>query len=144
VVDGSPTGALALGRAYWVQVERTTRGLVRLRGGAEQPELAIGRRGPALLRFGAAELEAGADAVAYRVAIAGGLLTREPAGTFELRQQGRGPCELRSTIRGFHPTLAGRPGGRGWTGALYRQVQARLHVRISRRYFAGLLAGGAR
>jgi hypothetical protein len=46
---------------------------------------------------------------------------------------------VRSTIRGFLPSLAARQGERDWTGALYSQVQNRRHVAISRRYFARLV-----
>ena len=47
---------------------------------------------------------------------------------------------LVSTIAGFHPTLAGRPGAPAWTGELYKRVQARIHVAISCNYFRRLIA----
>ncbi len=50
--------------------------------------------------------------------------------------------ELRSAIRGFYPTLAAHAGRRNRTGALYNTVnKSRIHVAISRRYFASLAAG---
>jgi hypothetical protein len=40
---------------------------------------------------------------------------------------------LRSTIAGFFPALAARPGEPDSTGALYSQVQRRVYLAISRR-----------
>ena len=42
------------------------------------------------------------------------------------------------------PSLAARQGERDWTGALYSQVQSRVHVAISRRYFARLIGEARR
>ena len=55
-------------------------------------------------------------------------------------QSGDGTAALSSTIRGFFPSLASRDGSPGWTGALYNRVQSRIHVVVSRRYFARLIA----
>jgi hypothetical protein len=49
-----------------------------------------------------------------------------------------GEVELRSVIAGYYPTLAARPGAPAWTGEVYNQVQARLHARVSHRYFRHL------
>ena len=51
---------------------------------------------------------------------------------------------LESAIAAFHPRLAARPGAPAWTGELYKRVQARLHVAISRSYFRELTGGAAR
>jgi hypothetical protein len=67
------------------------------------------------------------------------LLAQRPAGEIAFAQVGRSPLVVRSTIRGFFPSLAARQGERDWTGALYSQVQSRVHVAISRRYFARLI-----
>jgi hypothetical protein len=144
VVHNSVEGAAALGRTYWREVERATRGLVRLRERDGRPELRLLRSGPRLLCFSRPELTAADGRVTYRVGICGGLLARRPAGSFELVQTDAGAVELRSTIRGFYPSLAARPGAPPFTGGLYRLLQARLHVRISRRYFASLIGGAAR
>jgi hypothetical protein len=46
--------------------------------------------------------------------------------------------ELRSTVAGFLPRLAARPGAPRWTGIVYAGVQARLHDAIGRRFLARL------
>ena len=85
----------------------------------------------------------GDEAVVCRYAILGGALARAPGGAISFAQQ-VGPCpELRSTISGFLPLLAARPGWPSWTGALYEQVQVRLHAAVGRRYFARLVQEGA-
>jgi hypothetical protein len=56
-------------------------------------------------------------------------------------QEGDAPVALASAITGFFPRLAAPAGRPGWTGALYEQVQRRLHQAISKRYFRALLAG---
>jgi hypothetical protein len=55
-------------------------------------------------------------------------------------QVGSSPATIRSTIRGFFPRLAPREGKPDWTGALYNKLQSRIHLAISRRYFALLIA----
>jgi hypothetical protein len=131
-------GALALGRIYWDEVERALPGLVQVRREPSGPAVRLGRRGPVLLRFGRAEPHAGAGRVACRFPIAGGLLARRPGGSLVLAQTEREALELRSTVSGFHPRLAARPGLPRWTGALYARIQARLHDAIGRRYLARL------
>ncbi len=129
-----------LGAAYWREVERLTRGLVRTRRRTGGMELRIARRGPALLRFGNPQLSVTADAVSTTYPITGGMLARRPAGSITLSMRGgAGRVELRSAIVGYHPTLAARPGAPAWTGELYDQVQARVHARVSRRYFHRLI-----
>ena len=61
-----------------------------------------------------------------RYAIRGGILTRHPGGAIRLSQTGGDEPELRAAVTGFVPRLH---------GALYEQIQRRLHVAISRRYF---------
>jgi hypothetical protein len=142
VVAPTPDGARDLGRVYWEEVERFTRGLVRSRVHPAGVELRFLGRAP-LLRFGPPEVRAGAEVVVCRYAILGGALARAPGGAISFAQQG-GPCpELRSTISGFLPRLAARPGLPSWTGALYEQVQVRLHGAVGRRYFARLVREGA-
>jgi hypothetical protein len=68
------------------------------------------------------------------------MLARRAAGSITLSMRGgAGQVELRSAIAGYHPTLAARPGAPAWTGELYDQIQARIHARISRRYFHHLI-----
>ena len=140
VVERTVAGAMMLGAAYWREVERLTRGLVRTRGRGSGLELRVARRGPALLRFGTPQLSVTTDVVSTTYPIVGGMLARRAAGsiTLSMRDDDDG-VELRSTIAGYHPTLAARPGAPAWTGELYDQIQARVHARVSRRYFHRLI-----
>jgi hypothetical protein len=92
-----------------------------------------------LLRFGPPEVRAGDEVVVCRYAILGGALARVPGGAISFAQRGGRCPELRSTISGFRPRLAARPGRPSWTGALYEQVQVRLHGAVGRRYVARLV-----
>ena len=139
VVEVSIAGAKHLDGAYWAEVERVTRRLVRARASGTSLELRLFGRRPALLRFGAPRLQASRDLVACRYPIDGGWLARRAAGEITLAQVVGPPTVLRSTIRGFHPRLAPRDGEPDSTGALYTQVQSRIHVAISRRYFRRLI-----
>ena len=139
VVEFSSAGAECLGLAYWREVERITRGLVRPRERNGALELRLFGRGPTLLRFGRPTFQATKTLVRCSYPIEGGLLAERPAGEIVFAQVGGSPPIVRSTIRGFFPSLAARQGERDWTGALYSQVQSRVHVAISRRYFARLI-----
>ena len=139
VVEFSETGGEHLGRVYWREVERITGRLVRARERQGSIELRLLGRGPALLRFGAPRIEVTTTLVSCRYPIEGGLLARRPGGEIDFAQTGDGPTVLRSAIRGFFPSLAARSGSPGWTGALYNRVQSRIHVVVSRRYFARLI-----
>jgi len=137
VVAFSTAGAERLGRAYWREVRRLTLSLVRTSEIGGTLELRVLGRGPALLRFGAPLVEA-TDARAFcSYPIEGGLLASRPSGELAFEQTAR---SMRSTIRGFFPRLAAREGEPDWTGALYNQLQSRVHVAISRRYFERLIA----
>lgn len=142
VVDPSRAGALSLGRAYWREVERMLHGLVRVREIGGQVEIRLLARGPALLRLGAPQLTVAPSLVACRYAIEGGLLAGAPSGVLTLAQAGHETVELRSSVAGFHPRLAARPGRPRWTGALYPGVQARLHDAIGRRFLRRLALVG--
>jgi hypothetical protein len=133
-------GARALGSVYWAVVERASLGIVRRRRSCAQVELRLFGVGWCLLRFGPSEVAVSATGVACTFPIAGGLLARRPQGLirFEQRRVGHeavGVCELSSTVEGFVPRLAARPGEPHRSGALYTRVQSRIHVWISRRYF---------
>ena len=139
LVEFSAAGAERLGLAYWREVERVTRGLIRPRKRNDSLELRLFGRGPTLLRFGRPTFQATNALVRCSYPICGGLLAQRPAGEIVFAQVGGSPPIVRSTIRGFFPSLAARQGERDWTGALYSQVQSRVHVAISRRYFARLI-----
>jgi len=100
-----------LGAAYWREVERLTRGIVRTRSRGSGMELRVARFGPTLLRFGPPQLSVTTDAVSTTYPITGGMLARRAAGSITLSMHGgAGRVELRSAIAGYHPTLAARPG----------------------------------
>ena len=140
VVERTVEGAMMLGAAYWREVERLTRGLVRTHSRNGGMELRVARRGPTLLRFGPPQLSVTTDAVSTTYPITGGMLARRAAGSITLSMRGGADrVELRSAIAGYHPTLAARPGAPAWTGELYDQIQARVHARVSRRYFQRLI-----
>ncbi len=131
---------MALGVAYWCEVERLTRGLVHARSTNGGVELRVAWCGPTLLRFGSPHLSVAGDAVSTTYPIAGGMLARRAAGSITLSMHGGADgVELRSAIADYHPTLAARPGAPAWTGELYDQIQARIHARVSRRYFRHLI-----
>jgi len=138
VVEFTEEGAYALARAYWEEVERSTLRFVRRAGGRRGVQLCVLGRGPALLAFGSPEVVASETLVRCRYPITGGFLARLPQGELTFEQTGGDRLRLSSSIRGFLPTLAARRAERHWTGALYDQVQSRLHVYISRRFFARL------
>ena len=139
VVEFSEAGAERLGLAYWREVERTTRRLVRARLRQGSLELRVLGRGPCLLRFGSPTLEATPTTVCCRYPIDGGFLARRPAGEIVFAQVGGSAPAVRSAIRGFFPSLAARQGEPDWAGALYTRLQSRIHIAVSRRYFARLI-----
>lgn len=139
VVAFSIAGANDLGFAYWREVERFTGGLVRMQLRAGSFELRLFGKGPALLRFGRPELEATEHVARCSYPIEGGLLAQRAAGEISFAQVGGSDPALSSAIRGFFPRLAAREGEPDWTGALYKHVQSRIHVAVSRRYFARLI-----
>ncbi len=140
VVEFSVAGGEHLGRAYWREVERITGRLVQARERQGSIELRLLGRGPSLLRFGPSTIKATTTLVCCRYPIEGGLLARRPAGEIIFAQVGDGQPVVRSAIRGFFPSLASRSASPDWTGALYNWVQSRIHVVVSRRYFARLIA----
>jgi hypothetical protein len=135
-------GALALDRAYGTEVEGLLHGLVRVREHDAGIDIRLTTGGPALIRLGPRRVTIGRERVTCRYPIVGGLLARRPAGALTLEQVGGPTVELRSSVAGFHPRLAARPGFPPWTGVLYPRVQARLHDTVGRRFLARL-AGGA-
>jgi hypothetical protein len=130
-VARAPGGALALGQRYWQEVERASRGAVRLRVEGEEIGIRLFGVGPALLRFGPAKVVVDAVGVHCTYPIYGGVLARRPAGSITLSQSDSEPPEFCAAIVGFVPRLGRTP--------LYDQLQRRVHVRISRRYFRRLL-----
>ncbi len=141
VVEFDERGARRLGVAYWDEVRRSTFGLVRIEERGQRLDLRLFGRGPRLLSFAEPVVEASPASVRCSYAIQGGLLARRPAGEISFAQSSAEQLELCSALRDFFPRLAT---GRRRTGALYTFVQSRLHVAISRRYFARLIAEAGR
>jgi hypothetical protein len=139
VVPMSVSGAHRLGWAYWEEVERTTRRLVRVRPTARGVELRLLREGPVLLCLGLPELDVRPTFVSCSYPIRGGLLARGDGGVLALAQERADTWCLRTSVRGFFPRLGTLPGRPGWTGFLYAHVQARLHRAVARRYVARLI-----
>ena len=129
-VEMSERGARTLGRQYWLATARAGRGLVHCREEREGVELRLLRRGPVLLSFRSAETSFADDRVSCRYPIRGGLLTGREGGMLILSQVGREEVELQTTVTGFVPRL----------GVALGFVQRRVHVGVSRRYFARLIA----
>lgn len=139
VVELSAAGAERLGDLYWDQLERSSRGMLRVRrDAAGTTEIRLLGVGPALLRFGRAEHELTPTSATCRYPIVGGLLARRPAGSISFTQSGEGAIEVRSQVEDFFPRLATSRARRGWNGVLYPHVQTRLHVALGRRYFERL------
>lgn len=124
-VELSELGARELGAAYWRELSRTCRGLVRCRERDGGLALLLLGAGPALLAFGPAEVGVEGERVSCRYPIRGGLLARRPVGALALGQSG---SELTVTVSGYFPRLA-----RGLFG-----LQRRAHVAIARRYLERL------
>jgi hypothetical protein len=140
VVERTLAGGMMLGAAYWREVERLMCGLVQTQSRESGTELRVTRCGPTLLRLGNPQFSMTTDTISTTYPITGGLLARRAAGSITLSMHGGADLiELRSAIAGYYPTLASPPGAPAWTGELYNQIQARIHARVSRRYFQRLI-----
>ena len=139
VVPVTRDGAGRLGLAYWHEVERSTLGAVRARRTPESVELCLFGRPPALLRFGAPEIQVDLTGISCTYPVLGGLLARGAGGELVFEQRRSPAWCVRTLVRDFSPRLAGRTGKPGWRGFVYHQVQARLHRAIGRRYIARLV-----
>jgi hypothetical protein len=138
-VPTSDEGARRLGSAYWEEVSRFSRGLVRRRDRGGGPELRLAGLVP-LLRFGPPETIVTGERVECRYPIRGGLLAAGPGGFLVLSQRDAGPAEVSIGVEGFHSRLAvdGRIGIRR---RLFDVLQVPLHERIGRRYLARAARG---
>jgi hypothetical protein len=142
VVPFTDEGARALGRSYWLEVTRSSLGLVRGHERRDGVELLLAGVGRPLLRLAPPRIVVSSERITCTYAISGGLLARSAGGTLTVSQIGRTQPELQIAVNGFFPRLGGPP-ARRWRGALYEHLQRRLHVAISRRYFERLLRDGA-
>jgi hypothetical protein len=123
-------GPRHLAEHYWLAVARASGGLVRSHTTERGVELRL-LRSMCLLRFGLPETASDADGASCRYTILGGLLARRPGGRLTLSQRVRPEPALRAAVEGFFPRLGARP---------YQALQHRLHVAVSRRFFAALIA----
>jgi hypothetical protein len=130
VVEQTPRGAELLAASYWREVEATTRHLVRANAADGHIDVRLLGRGPVLIRLGPPTVRADLATVTCTYPIVGGLLVAQAGGALALEQVSGHPVVLRSVLTEYVPTLA---------GALYFQLQARLHSLITRRYFARLV-----
>jgi hypothetical protein len=128
VVERTEAGARKLGDLYWRVLRQSTFGVLRTSQGADEFEIRLLGRGPALLRFSCGEEAVSAETVGCRYAILGGLLARAPTGSISFTQEGTDAVAVTSAVEGFLPRL----------GVLYAPVQSHLHVALGRRYFMRL------
>jgi hypothetical protein len=134
VTAPSHEAARFLAERYWLAVARASSGLVRSRTTRRGVELRL-LGGPCLLRFGLPEASYDADGVCCSYTILGGVLARRPGGRLILSERIRPEPGLRAAVEGFFPRLGLRH---------YERLQHRLHVAVSRRYFAALTAEAPR
>ena len=131
VVPFSDDGGKYLGGAYWSAIAGVSRGLVRVRFGEEGVAIRLAGVPSPLLRLGPAEVAVEEDRVTCGFSILGGLLARRPGGALVVVQTGREPAELCVAVTGFFARLG--------SGAVYRHLQQRIHVAVSRRFFVRIL-----
>ena len=127
VVPATETGARDLGRRYWADVQRSTRGIVRADDHGGGVDVLLGGR-LALLRFGPPRPAVEPERVACTYEIVGGALAGRGGGTLSVEQLGGAEPALVLAVSGYHPRLAGlwRP--------VYRRLQAPLHRALGRRF----------
>jgi hypothetical protein len=126
--------AAHLADLYWLAVARASGGLVRTRVTKRGVELRL-LGTVCLLHFGLPELSHDADVVCCRYTIVGGVLARRPGGRLVLSERVRPEPVLRAAVEGFFPRLGVRP---------IQALQHRLHVTVSRRFFAAVIAEAPR
>jgi hypothetical protein len=132
VVERTEAGARTLGDLYWRELQQWTLGALRTTASADEFEIRLFGRGPALLRFSRGEETVSDDTATCRFAILGGLLARAPVGSIRFTQEGSDAVAVTSAVEGFLPRL----------GVFYAPVQSRLHVALGRRYFTRLRREG--
>lgn len=134
VVELSETGARLLGDQYWLAVARASRGLVRPRRTRSGVDLRVLGWRPLLLRLTGPEVVLDAMRVSCRYRIVGGLLARAPGGALTLTQSAAPRRELQAAVTEFTPRLGSR---------MYRHLQRRVHVAVTRLFFRALIARGS-
>jgi hypothetical protein len=131
VVPLTGEGGDALGRAYRDAIVGVSRGLVRVAVGQRGVVIRLAGLHSPLLRLAPPDVTVEGDRLTCRYPIVGGLLVRRGGGALVVAQAGRGPTELRVAVTGFSARLGG--------GSMYRLLQQRIHLAVSRRFFRRLL-----
>jgi hypothetical protein len=132
VVSTTDAGAHELGARYWLELERCSRCLVRVRHHPDAITLVLAGM-VTLFRFGAAEVRATDAIVECRFPILGGVLVERAGGFLVVAQRSDTAHELDVSVTGYHPRLA-IGGLRSDRRFLYSAVQRPLHVAVSRRF----------
>jgi hypothetical protein len=140
VVDASAAGARRLGREYWIEIERTTRGLIRARMGKDGVSLVLGGR-ITLFDFGPPEPVVEDGRTSCRFEIRGGRLAARACGSLTITQRPRPTDELIVAVEDYVPRLDPTLGRRGVGGFLYAQLQERAHSAVGRRYLERMARG---
>jgi hypothetical protein len=138
VVSASEHGGLALADAYWAEIRRRTRGIVRVRRGAAGVEIRLARL--TLFRFGAPRTVVDDGLVECSFPITGGLLAKEQGGFLTFVQRTAPQPELAVSVRDYVPFFSSGRERRSLRGFLYRVVQERAHAAISHGYLARMAA----
>jgi hypothetical protein len=132
IVPTTAAGARELGVRYWAELERCSRGAVRVRDRAgEITHVLAGVL--TLFRFGSGQVRVDDKVVECRFPILGGVLVARAGGSLAVAQRSGRAHELDVSVTGYYPRLA--------TGSLrrvrrlvYATVQRPLHLAVSRRF----------
>jgi hypothetical protein len=135
-----------LAHAYWLYLQRASRGLIRVVYGERSRTVVLGAGWPPLLRFGVPEYGVTEDGGAVCWPIDRGLLVaREGRGSGWLRiavardsgasrdsaPDGEARVRIRVEVRNFYPWLRGRGAFARLGVWIYSQTQLRIHRRIA-------------
>lgn len=132
LVATTDTGAHELGARYWAELERCSRGLVRVRD--RDGELTLVLAGMVtLFCFGAGQAWVDDAVVECRFPILGGLLVARAGGFLAVAQRSDPAPELGVSVTGYHPRL-GTGSLRPVRRLVYSTVQRPLHLALSRRF----------
>lgn len=141
LVAADRSGARELGRRYFAEVARFSRGLVRPRRRGDGVALVLGGV-VTLLGFDAPELGDRDGTVECRYRIRGGLLVARPGGSLLVAQHPGAELEL--VVSGYFPRLGGSMRRHSLRRALYTALQARAHRAVGRRFLERALAEATR
>jgi hypothetical protein len=130
----TPANLENLARTYWAFLTRVTLGLIRVRYGRDEREVAL--LGLTLLRFEAPEYVLEADHGTVRWPIRDGVLVaRAGRGFLAIDVQRQPPDRLRIEVEvaNFYPSIAA-----GFSMPVYRVTQAIVHVLVTHAFLRSL------